>query len=167
MNQRRGHTRLRVRECGSPNSDDMTKSLVHSVFFVIRPNDSLSHCRPILRGNEPKRLTANEGLVRIQYKCQVPIYVFPDMKLRGLVISKAELQCSVSQFPHSAMSTGTCLTHWPEWHNSSFMYKLKRNWGECWWLLIFACFRHVIFGGQICRRQLPFSSSWLYKATLI
>ncbi len=27
----------------------------------------------------------------IQYKCMVPIYVFPEMKLRGLVISKKEL----------------------------------------------------------------------------
>jgi hypothetical protein len=35
--------------------------------------------------------TANEGLVRIQYKCLVPIYVFPEMKLPGLVISKGEL----------------------------------------------------------------------------
>jgi hypothetical protein len=35
--------------------------------------------------------TANEGLVRIQYKCLVPIYVFPEMKLCGLVISKTEL----------------------------------------------------------------------------
>ncbi len=25
--------------------------------------------------------TANEGLVRIQYKCLVPIYVLPEMKL--------------------------------------------------------------------------------------
>jgi hypothetical protein len=25
--------------------------------------------------------TANEGPVRIQYKCLVPIYVFPEMKL--------------------------------------------------------------------------------------
>jgi hypothetical protein len=25
--------------------------------------------------------TANEGLMRIQYKCLVPIYVFPEMKL--------------------------------------------------------------------------------------
>ncbi len=30
--------------------------------------------------------TANEGLVRIQYKSLVPIYVFPEMKLHGLVI---------------------------------------------------------------------------------
>ncbi len=29
--------------------------------------------------------TANEGPVRIQYKCLVPIYVFPEMKLRGSV----------------------------------------------------------------------------------
>jgi hypothetical protein len=33
---------------------------------------------------------ANERLVRIQNKCLVPIYVFPEMKLRGLVISKTE-----------------------------------------------------------------------------
>ncbi len=35
--------------------------------------------------------TANEGPVKIQYKCLVPIYVFPEMKLRGLVIPEAEL----------------------------------------------------------------------------
>jgi hypothetical protein len=39
--------------------------------------------------------TANEGPVRIQYKCLVPIYAFPEMKLRGLAISKTELLCSV------------------------------------------------------------------------
>ncbi len=44
---------------------------------------------------------ANEGPVRIQYKCLVLIYAFPEIKLHGLVISKTELQCSVSQFPHS------------------------------------------------------------------
>jgi hypothetical protein len=32
-----------------------------------------------------------EGPVRIQYKCLVPIYVFPEMKLRSLDISKTEL----------------------------------------------------------------------------
>ncbi len=31
--------------------------------------------------------TANEGPVRIQYKCVVMIYEFPEMKLRSLVIS--------------------------------------------------------------------------------
>jgi hypothetical protein len=35
--------------------------------------------------------TAYEGLGRIQYKCLVPIYVFPEMKLCSLVISKTEL----------------------------------------------------------------------------
>jgi hypothetical protein len=35
--------------------------------------------------------TAKEGPVRIQYKCLVPIYVFPEMKLCRLVISKTEL----------------------------------------------------------------------------
>ncbi len=38
-----------------------------------------------------RRCTANEGPVRIQYKCLVPIYVFPEMKLQGFVISKTEL----------------------------------------------------------------------------
>ncbi len=36
-------------------------------------------------------------------KCLVPIYVLPEMKLPSLVISKTELQCSVSQFPHSCI----------------------------------------------------------------
>jgi hypothetical protein len=38
-----------------------------------------------------RRHTANEGLVRIQYKCLVLIYLFPEMKLRDLVISLTEL----------------------------------------------------------------------------
>ncbi len=45
-----------------------------------------------------RRYTANEGPVRIKYKCLVPIYVFQDMKLRDLIISIAELQCSVSKY---------------------------------------------------------------------
>ncbi len=35
--------------------------------------------------------TANEGPMRIQYKRLVPIYVFPEMKLCSLHISKIEL----------------------------------------------------------------------------
>jgi len=35
--------------------------------------------------------TANEGPVRIQYKCLVPIYEFPEKKLCGLVIFRTEL----------------------------------------------------------------------------
>jgi hypothetical protein len=35
--------------------------------------------------------TANEWPMKIQYKCLVPIYVFPEIKLRALVISKSEL----------------------------------------------------------------------------
>ncbi len=35
--------------------------------------------------------TANEGPVKIQYKCLVMIYVFPAIKLRDLVTSKTEL----------------------------------------------------------------------------
>jgi hypothetical protein len=35
--------------------------------------------------------SANEGQMRIQYKCLVPIDEFPEMKLQGVVISKTEL----------------------------------------------------------------------------
>ena len=38
-----------------------------------------------------RKITANEGPVRIQYKCLVPICAFPEMKLRGLVTSKKDL----------------------------------------------------------------------------
>ncbi len=48
----------------------------------------------------PFRLPYTADEVRIQYKCLVTMYVFPEMKLRGLVIFKTELQFSVSQFPH-------------------------------------------------------------------
>ncbi len=37
-----------------------------------------------------KVCTANEGLVRILYKCLVPIYVLPEMKLCILLISETE-----------------------------------------------------------------------------
>ncbi len=47
--------------------------------------------------------TSNEGPVRIHNKCLVPICVFPEMKLLGLVIFKTELSCFVSQFPHSCI----------------------------------------------------------------
>ncbi len=42
--------------------------------------------------------TANEGPVKIQYKCLVSIYVFPEMKLWSLLFSKTELLCSASRF---------------------------------------------------------------------
>jgi hypothetical protein len=44
-----------------------------------------------------------EWPVRIQNKCLGTIYVFPEMKLQGLVISKTELERSVYQFPHSCL----------------------------------------------------------------
>jgi hypothetical protein len=44
------------------------------------------------RGSSSKKFyTAIEGPVRIQYKFLFPIYVFPEMKLRRLIISKTEL----------------------------------------------------------------------------
>jgi hypothetical protein len=45
----------------------------------------------VLCPNQVVLLHANEGPVRIQYNCLVPIYVFQEMKLRGLAISKTEL----------------------------------------------------------------------------
>jgi hypothetical protein len=35
-----------------------------------------------------KTCTANEGPVRIQYKCLVPIYLFPEMKLCSFLFPK-------------------------------------------------------------------------------
>jgi hypothetical protein len=53
----------------------------------VTPNFTVQSCFCVYESAH----TANEGLVRIQYKCLVPIYVFPEMKLIGLVISKTEL----------------------------------------------------------------------------
>ncbi len=39
--------------------------------------------------------------MKIQYKCLVPIEVFPEIKLRGLVISKTEY--NIFQFSHSCI----------------------------------------------------------------
>jgi hypothetical protein len=75
----------------------MNLSTPHSLI----ENDAMKKCHP-LRKKEVMTpelselystvvLAANEGPVRIQYKCLVPIYVFPEMKLRGLNISKTEL----------------------------------------------------------------------------
>ncbi len=47
--------------------------------------------------------TANEGPVGIQYKYLVLIYVYPEMKLCGLVIFKTELEFSVFRFPDSCI----------------------------------------------------------------
>jgi hypothetical protein len=52
-------------------------------------------------------ITTNEGPVRIQYKCLVPIYVFPEMKLRF----KSGLQGSVSQFSHSCICEQFIYSH--------------------------------------------------------
>ncbi len=63
---------------------------------------SLSHCLYINRciqecrachqnDNYATVCTANEGLLRIQYKCLVPIYVFPEMKLCSILISKTDI----------------------------------------------------------------------------
>ncbi len=47
------------------------------------------------------RHTATEGLLRIQYKCLVPIYVFPEIKLCSLVIPKQNYNVlSPSSYTH-------------------------------------------------------------------
>ncbi len=72
-------------------------------------------------------------------------YVFPKMKVRCLVVSKTELLCSVSQFPHS------CISEWfiysqdrsayfvgAKWADRSWEYINHsqehecRNWERCW-----------------------------------
>jgi hypothetical protein len=41
--------------------------------------------------------TANEGLVRIQYKRLVPIYAFPETKLRSLVVEpRPSSKCEIA-----------------------------------------------------------------------
>jgi hypothetical protein len=64
--------------------------------------------RPLGRGIEPKKTGARSARARtrgqnplVLYNCIVLIYVLAEMKLHGLVISKTESSCSVSQFPHS------------------------------------------------------------------
>jgi hypothetical protein len=45
--------------------------------------------------------TANEGQVRIQYKCLVPNYIFPEMKLCGFIISNIHNSCNCERFIYS------------------------------------------------------------------
>ncbi len=53
------------------------------VGYLLRPRVDMGYLLP-------RDHTANEGPVRIQYKCLVPIYVFPEMKLCNLLISKMQ-----------------------------------------------------------------------------
>ncbi len=63
----------------------MAKSLKVTNFTFCKRDLLVLHSATV-RDNLP--YTANERLVKIQYKCLVQIYVFPEMKLRGLVIQK-------------------------------------------------------------------------------
>ncbi len=52
---------------------------------LLRSNSIFNLCNTVVR-------TANEGSLRIRYKCLVSMYVFPEMKLFSLLISKTELE---------------------------------------------------------------------------
>jgi hypothetical protein len=81
----------RINSNDSPRTDDLTfyedNCLLTCLFKKHRDRN------PDLWSREEKNIThtANERPVRIKYKCLVPIYVFPEMKLRRLVNSKTEL----------------------------------------------------------------------------
>jgi hypothetical protein len=51
----------------------------------------------------------NEGPVRIQYKCLVPIYVLPEMKLRGLVIQKQNYNVLYPNFYIHVSASNLCI----------------------------------------------------------
>ncbi len=62
---------------------------VNSTLIVVLAIFSFTLRLPAMQENV--QYTANEGPVRMQCKCLVPIYVFPEMKLCSLLISKTEL----------------------------------------------------------------------------
>jgi hypothetical protein len=75
-----------------------TQNSLRSLGEKIRTN--FCSCRPsgwiswlFVRPIRSSLHTANEGPVSIEYKCLVPIYVFPDMKLCSLLISKTVMFC--------------------------------------------------------------------------
>ncbi len=107
--------------------------------FSKYPNISIQYVICNVRPNgmclyiSSSQYTANEGPVRIQHKCLLPIKVFLDMKLCGLVISKTELWCSVAQFPHSCTCEGFVNSqihecrHWEQGRAVSFLGTQKSD----------------------------------------
>ncbi len=69
----------------APSLPSLHPQLCHSSLWI-HPWTKVDH--PNERGWDYAYHSADEGLVRIQYMCLVPIYVFPEMKLRGLVFPK-------------------------------------------------------------------------------
>jgi hypothetical protein len=72
--------------------------------------------------------TANEGPVRIQYKCLVLIYVFPEIKLRGLVISITEINALSPNF-HIHVSVINECRNFEGGHAVSFLGIHKSDFG--------------------------------------
>jgi hypothetical protein len=68
----------------SSSSQDLN-AIFHQDDYLVVPLAETEISFALLSG-----CTANEGLVRIQYKSLVPIYVFLEMKLCGLIICKTE-----------------------------------------------------------------------------
>ncbi len=84
---------------------------------------------------------ANEGLVRIQYKCLDPIYVYAKMKLRGLVIPKHIYNVLSSYFLiHVSVSIHEC-RNWERGRAVSFP-------GIYVWIFgtVYCTLQHVILG---------------------
>ncbi len=80
----------------------MTLLYMHDkiIFFEEKKNKKITlyfvvvGIAPILLSTHPladyfiRLFTANEGPLRIQYQCLVPIYIFPEMKQCSLIISQ-------------------------------------------------------------------------------
>jgi hypothetical protein len=67
-------------------------------------------------------------------------FVFPKMILRCLVISKTELLCSVSQFPHS------CISEWFIYSHDQSAYFARAKWADQSWEYINRSQRHMNVG---------------------
>jgi hypothetical protein len=103
--------------------------------------------------------TANEGPVRIQFQCLVPIYVFPEMKLSGpqnRIIMFCLPICFCERFLYY-QAQSAYLAECRNWergravsflgtHKSDFRYSVSC----CTFSLTYFLFFNFIFRGRIC-----------------